>query len=120
MQILATSAYVLGCVLLALGAVACASPEQVAATDDLITTINEANADGHLTLDEKALIDEKARAITDAPGIDWGTVGATLGATAIGAFPALRLLLPLIPNRIILGNEADPEVARAAGLTVAK
>lgn len=96
--------------------VSCASESQIKATSDLSTAIGAATADGVVTIDEEAVIAEKVEALKDAPGIDWSTVGAALGATALGAFPALRLLLPLIPNRHILGSEPDADVKRAAGL----
>jgi hypothetical protein len=111
-----TVLYVLGCTALCAVLVACASDAQVRAGSELSTAIGEATADGVVTPEEETAIREKIEAVKDAPGIDWETVGAALLATAAGAFPALRLLLAWIPNRHILGDSPDPEVARAAGV----
>jgi hypothetical protein len=119
-QILFTVAYVIGCFALCLGLVSCVgtmSKEQESAAFDFQETLAFVFADGVVTPDEAAEVDLKWKAVRAAPaGPGVGTmIGATLGTLALTIYPALRAVLPLIPNRHILGTEPDPEVARVAG-----
>lgn len=112
--------YVLACVALAGLVVACAgtqSKEQESAAVAFQETFSRAMADGIVTPEEAAEIEIRWKAWRTAPsGPGIGTIiGAAAGTVALSLYPGLRLILPLIANRHILGTEPDPEVARVAG-----
>ncbi len=118
-----TTLYVLTCVALTALFLSCVgsgpSPEQNSALINLQESIAFIVKDGIVEpaeLEELAAKIAALRAAPAGPGV--GTmIGATLGTLALTIYPALRAVLPLIPNRYILGTDPDPEVARvAAGL----
>jgi hypothetical protein len=90
----------------------CFSPAQASAYQALSETYTAATRDGIVTEDEARAIAAAAKTYHDAPGVDWAQLGGTLLATLGCGLVGLRYL----PNRMILGTEHDPDVARVAGI----
>lgn len=91
--------------------IACTSPQQASAAQDLAETVTAATKDGIVTEDEAKTIGVKMKAYTDAPGTDWVAVlGASLGSVAAGLV-GLRYL----PNSAIIGKTEALHLEKASG-----
>ena len=93
--------YVIACVATTALFLACTSPQQASAAQDLAETVTAATKDGIVTQAEADTIKAKMKAYTEAPGTDWTAVlGASLGSVVAGIF-GLRYL----PNSVIIGKQ---------------
>lgn len=83
------------------------------AVSDGIVTVQEGQ---QLMTDMRDLGQAVSIAVTPTGGIDWTLIGVSLANIVLGG--GLGMLgVNRMPNRLILGNNPDPEVMAAAGLT---
>ena len=108
-----TALYVIGCLLLTLLFIACASPERQAAQASFADAYNAATSDGVISPDEAKDLAAKWKLVQDSPSdFSWATVGAAAGTALLAVFPMLRYL----PNGLIIGKQEaahlDAQVAK--------
>lgn len=107
-----TVLFVLTCIFLTATFIACTTPEQQSAAQDLAETITAATKDGVITQAEADSIAVKMKAYTAAPSYDW----ATLGATAVGTLVAGLFGIRFIPNSAIIGKQEALHLEKASGV----
>jgi len=106
-----TALYVLSCVAACWLVVACTSPEQQTAAQELAEAVTAATKDGVVTAEEQDLITSKFKAYQDAPKTDW----AGLAATALGTLTTTFLGIRILPNRHLIGKAEAAALDKAAG-----